>query len=109
MVEEKVPLYVLRRRAEKGEELKGIRSRDRAFMLERRAEKIESLIGKAIVDPDFRETLFERTSDIAKEYELDEDSMEGLKQIDRSLVDNLAKSFEGKIMKEAADIIFCAY
>jgi hypothetical protein len=99
MSQENVSFYARRRRRVE-EETESV--------LAKRAGKIERLLGRAIVDADFRATLFDRPGDIAEEYELDEVSIEGLKQIDRNLVNKLAISFEGRIMKEASDIIFCA-
>lgn len=73
-----------------------------------RVEKIERILGRAIVDSDFRKTLFECPSDVAKEYELDEESLQVIKQIDKRSIERLGRSLEARITKDAAVIIFCA-
>lgn len=72
-----------------------------------KAKKFERILGRAIVDPNFRKTLFECPADVAKEYEMDEESLAAIKQIDRSSIEKLAKSLETRITKDAAVIIFC--
>lgn len=75
--------------------------------LKAKVEKIERILGKAIVDPNFRKTLFECPSDVAKQYELDEESLKAIKQIDRGSIEKLAKGLEARITKDAAVIICC--
>ncbi len=75
--------------------------------LKAKVEKIERILGKAIVDPEFRKVLFECPSKVAKQYELDEETLHMIEHLDRRSIEKLAKSLEARITKDAAVIIFC--
>jgi hypothetical protein len=70
-------------------------------------EKLEIVLGKAILDEDFRNQLFDCPEAICKEYGLDERALEIIKSLSREEIEELAKATENEMIKNSAGIIFC--
>lgn len=93
MAEKATPLYKLKRaRLDEVEEIR---------------KKVESIIGKAVVDGDFLEAVFKDPERVAKEFNLDQKGLAVIKQLKKPELEKFAKSFNARIMKDAAIIIFC--
>lgn len=70
--------------------------------------RVQTVLGRAIVDEEFRDTLFDRLDIVAKEYELSEIDLRIVKNVNMEEIEELAEALNSKIIKAAAAIIFCA-
>lgn len=69
-------------------------------------EEVQSLIGRAVVDEEFRTLLEREPEQVGREFGLDDIHVEFVKNMAPEIVE-MANSLNYKIMKEAAGIIFC--
>lgn len=70
-------------------------------------KNLEIVLGRAIIDGDFRKKLFMCPEKASNEYGLDEKSLDLIKSLDPEEIERLAKSTENEIVKNSAGIIFC--
>jgi len=69
---------------------------------------LEAIIGKAILDPAFRRTLFRNPEKIRKEYDLTPKEVAALKTIKPDYLETFAAVLQTKLLKSASNTIFCA-
>ena len=62
-------------------------------------EAVESVIGKAVLDSEFREALFANPEEALAGYELTEEEVAGLKTIDAETMETLAGTLDERISK----------
>jgi hypothetical protein len=70
--------------------------------------KIEQVLGKAMVNKSFRSKLFRAPLKVGKSLGLNESGLEVLRNLDRKTFERFAKALDAKILKDAAEVIFCA-
>ena len=69
---------------------------------------LEAIIGKAILDPKFRRTLFKSPEKIRREYDLTPKEVAALKTIKPNYLETFAAVLQTKLLKSASNTIFCA-
>ena len=62
-------------------------------------EDVKQVIGRAVLDAEFREMLFTDPDSALQEYELDEEELAGLKKLEREKFDTLADSLEERVSR----------
>ncbi len=62
-------------------------------------EAVESVIGKAVLDSEFREALFASPEEALAGYDLTEEEVAGLKTIDAETMETLAGTLDERISK----------
>lgn len=70
--------------------------------------KVEQILGKAMVDAEFREKLLRNPEMIGKELGLNKSSTELIKSIDRKAFEEFERKLNSSLIKDAATVIFCA-
>jgi hypothetical protein len=63
------------------------------------SEHLQQIVGRAVLDPNFREELFTNPDSAIKPYNLSKDEIQFLKNFNRVKLDDLAKDVEGVISK----------
>lgn len=81
--------------------------RDESYKGEITHVKVEQILGKAMVDAEFREKFFRNPEMIGKELGLNKSSIELMKSIDRKAFEEFERKFNSSLIKDAATIIFC--
>ncbi len=71
-------------------------------------EAVESVIGRAVLDGQFREALFANPDEALGGYELAEEEVAGLKSIDAETMESLAGTLDERISKMGAGNLFLA-
>jgi hypothetical protein len=69
---------------------------------------LEAIIGKAILDPTFRRTLFRNPEKVRKEFNLTAKEVTALKTIKQEHLEDFAEVLQTKLLKSASSTIFCA-
>jgi hypothetical protein len=69
--------------------------------------KIAQAIGRALIDPDFREVLLENPERVGKKLGFNEEGLKVIKSLDREILDNFTATLGSKLLKDAAIVIFC--
>jgi hypothetical protein len=69
-------------------------------------EAVESVIGRAVLDGQFRESLFAEPEEALEGYELTEEEVAGLKAIDAETMESLAGTLDERISKGALGLLF---
>jgi len=62
-------------------------------------EAVEAIIGKAVLESDFREALFANPDEVLGGYELTEEEMVALKAIDAETLESFAGTLDERISK----------
>jgi len=62
-------------------------------------EAVEAIIGKAVVDSEFRETLFANPDEVLAGYELTEVEIAALKAVDAETMESFAGTLDERISK----------
>ena len=62
-------------------------------------ESVEAIIGKAVLESDFREALFANPDEVLGEYDLTEEEMAALKAIDAETLESFAGTLDERISK----------
>lgn len=70
--------------------------------------RIEQVLGKAMLDEGFQETLFTDPEKVGRELGLNESGIALVKKIDRKAFKEFKKRLDAKLLRDAAAIIFCA-
>jgi hypothetical protein len=73
-----------------------------------RGTALEAIIGRAILDPAFRATLFKSPEKVKAEYNLTPQELAALKRIKPAHIETFADTLQAKLLKSAANTIFCA-
>lgn len=63
------------------------------------AEEVKQIIGRAVVDADYRELLFSDPDEALEEYELTDEESSALKEIEREKFDAVAGELEERISR----------
>jgi hypothetical protein len=69
-------------------------------------EAVESVIGRAVLDGQFREDLFANPDEALGGYELAEEEVAGLKSIDAETMESLAGTLDERISKALGFMLF---
>ncbi len=69
---------------------------------------LEAIVGRAILDPEFREVLLRAPERVQEEYNLADEEVEALRQIRPSHLETFADTLKASLLKAAAVTIFCA-
>lgn len=75
--------------------------------LEEIPKDLERVLGRAIIDEDFRKHLFQYPEKVCRAEGLDEKALEIIKSLDLEEFEKLAKSTENEMVKNSAGIILC--
>lgn len=70
--------------------------------------KIDQVLGKAIVNKEFRAKLFKDPAGVGKRLGLNESGIEVIRKMDKKKFREFIKKLDAKLLKDAAAIIFCA-
>jgi Ribosomally synthesized peptide prototyped by Frankia Franean1_4349. len=62
-------------------------------------EAVEQIIGKAAMDPNFRNDLFMRTKETLAGFDLTDEEMAGLMNIDNEMLESFAGSLDERMSK----------
>jgi hypothetical protein len=62
-------------------------------------EAVEAIIGKAVLDSEFREALFADPEEVLAEYDLTEEEVAGLRAIDFETMESFAGTLDERISK----------
>ncbi len=62
-------------------------------------EAIQTVIGRAVTDSEFRVALFANPNEALAGYDLTEEEMAGLKELDAETLDSMAGSLDERISK----------
>ena len=68
-------------------------------------EAVEAIIGKAVLDSDFREELFANPEEVLAGYDLSEEEVAALKAIDAETMESFAGTLDERISKLVAGFI----
>jgi hypothetical protein len=71
-------------------------------------EAVESVIGRAVLDGQFREALFAEPDEALEGYELAEEEVSALRAIDAETMESLAGTLDERISKMGAGNLFLA-
>jgi hypothetical protein len=68
-------------------------------------ESVEAIVGKAVMDDEFRESLFANPDEVLSEYELTEEEVASLQAIDFETMESFAGTLDERISKSAFAMI----
>jgi hypothetical protein len=84
----------------------GFRSNNQKEVNQMSRKAVEAIIGKAVLDMEFREALFADPDNTLEGYDLTEEEVAGLKVIDSETMESLAGTLDERISKFGSHLVF---